>query len=393
MFKQLKYCLIFLFISFPLWGQENIEVQLRNNRNQLEKIKSQINNLQDEISKSNIKSANLVKQISFIDEEMGMIAEVKRLLYTKNKLLEKKIASQKAQLKEKNENLNRLRKLYENRVTNLYKHGRVKNFELLVNARSLNQALVRYKYLKFFAEQELVTINYIKNEIQQIEQLNKDLDATLVSQKNNLQIKEKEESRYIANRDKKNILLKKIKWSKNSLTKQLTDAEDNYKKLNSIIAALEKKRKEREQSKTVKPTYALNLKDFNKAKGKLGWPVSGQVITKYGKQKNTVLKTYVNNTGIDIKAKTGEEVKAVFQGLVSMITYLGGYGNTVIIDHGEGYYTVYSHLSDILLDEDQYVRAGDTVGLVGDSGSLDGAKLHFEIYAKEQTVDPIKWLK
>ena len=188
-------------------------------------------------------------------------------------------------------------------------------------------------------------------------------------------------------------MLRKLKWNKNNLAKRLNDAEQDYKKLNSFIVALEKKRKEREKKKIINPAYAQKLKNFSKAKGELYWPVNGKVISKYGKQRNQTLKTYVKNTGIDIKAKNGAEAKAAFQGLVSMITYLGGYGNTVILDHGQGYYTVYSHLSDILIEEDQYLRAGDTIGLVGESGSLEGAKLHFEIYAKEKTVNPLKWLR
>ncbi|MFC2088074.1 murein hydrolase activator EnvC family protein [Calditrichota bacterium] len=391
----MKYCAIIMitFIFFNLNAQTDLDSQLRDNRNQLEKVKSQITNLQDEITKAKIKSSNLLKQAKYIDKEMGLITEVKRLLYNKNKLLLKKINSTQAELKDKKNILANLKKQYISRTRHLYKYGKIKNLDLLLSSESLNQAMVRFKYLKLFAEQESKTINKIKAEVTAIEQLNKELNITLNQQKSTLQIKEKEEQRYVAKRDEKRILLRKLKWNKDNLTKQLKDAEQDYQKLNSIIIALEKKRKERERTKTVKPEYALKLKNFSKSKGQLFWPVDGKVISKYGKQKNQVLKTYVNNTGIDIKAKIGTEAKAVFQGIVSMITYLGGYGNTLIIDHGQGYYTVYSHLSDIMIEEDQYVHAGDTVGLVGDSGSLEGAKLHFEIYANEKTVNPLKWLR
>ena len=374
-------------------AQENIDAQLQQNRSQLDKIKSEIDKLQGEISKADIKTSNLAKQIKQIDKEMGLITEVKRLLNKKNKLLSKKINIKQTELEEKKQLLKNLKTQYINRSTHLYKFGRIKNLEILFSSQSLNQALVRYKYLKYFAEQESQLINNIKTEISQIDEISKELNTTFVQQKNTIKVKEKEEQKYFSNLDKKKTLVKKLKWDKNVFSKQLTEAEQNYKKLNSIIVALEKKRKERERAKKPLPSYALNLKDFSKAKGKLYWPVRGKVISKYGKQKNAVLKTYINNTGIDIKANSGDEAKAVFKGLVSMITYLSGYGNTVIVDHGEGFYSVYSHLSDILVEEDQFIKAGDTIGLVGESGSLDGAKLHFEIYAYEKTVDPIKWLR
>ena len=383
---------LFLLSSF-VFAQENIDAQLRQNRSQLDKIKSEMDKLQGQISKSEIKTSNLIKQIKHIDKEMGLITEVKRLLYKKNKLLNKKITARKSELEQKKQMLQELKSQYINRCIHIYKHGRIKNIELLFASQSINQALVRYKYLKYFAEQESNLINNIKTEIGEIEKISKDLNAAYVQQKNTLKVKEKEEQKYVANLDKKKTLVKKLKWDKSVLSKQLTEAEQNYKKLNSIIVALEKKRREREKSQNKSESYALNLKDFRKAKGKLYWPVKGKVISKYGKQINPVLKTEIKNTGIDIKAKSGDEAKAVFKGLVSMITYISGYGNTVIVDHGEGFYSVYSHLSDIFVEEDQYITAGKTVGLVGESGSLDGAKLHFEIYAYEKTVDPMKWLR
>lgn len=382
-----------ILLSSLIFAQENIDAQLRQNRGQLDKIKSEMNKLQGEISKSDIKTSNLMKQIKHIDKEMGLITEVKRLLYKKNRLLDKKIETKESELQNKKTKLKSLKSAYVNRCKHIYKHGRIKNIELLFASQSLNQAMVRYKYLKYFAEQESNLINNIKTEIGQIEQINKDLNTTYVQQKNTLRVKEKEEQKYVDNRDKKKTLVKKLKWDKSVLNKQLTEAEQNYKKLNSIIVALEKKRKEREQSQNKSQSYALNLKDFRKAKGKLYWPVKGKIISKYGKQRNPELKTTIKNTGIDIKAKSGDEAKAVFKGLVSMITYISGYGNTVIVDHGEGFYSVYSHLSDIFVEEDQFITAGKTVGLVGESGSLDGAKLHFEIYAYEKTVDPMKWLR
>lgn len=385
--------LFFIFCFSVVFAQEDIDSQLRSNRSQLDRIKSQINKLQGEISKSEIKTSNLLKQINHIDKEMGLITEIKRLLNKKTRLLSKKITNKKSELAEKKEKLQNLKKLYTERCVHLYKRGKIKNVELLFNSGSLNQALVRYKYLKYFAEQESILINSIKTEISQIEQINKELNTSYKQQKNTLRIKQKEEQKYVASLDKKKTLVKKLKWDKSVFSKQLTEAEQNYKKLNSLIVALEKKRKERESKKSDVSSYAANLKNFKKAKGKLSWPVKGKIISRYGKQKNTKLKTYIKNTGIDIKAKSGDQARAVFKGLVSMITYISGYGNTVIIDHGEGYYSVYSHLSDIFVEEDQFINAGYIIGLVGESGSLDGAKLHFEIYAKENTVDPIKWLR
>ena len=76
-----------------------------------------------------------------------------------------------------------------------------------------------------------------------------------------------------------------------------------------------------------------------------------------------------------------------------MITYMGGYGNTIIIDHGNGYYTVYSHLGEIYVSRNDVIQTNQIIAQVGESGSLAGSKLHFEIYGGNQSYDPQAWLR
>jgi len=83
----------------------------------------------------------------------------------------------------------------------------------------------------------------------------------------------------------------------------------------------------------------------------------------------------------------------VFSGIVRVVTYLPGYGNTVIVEHGNGYYTVYAHLAEIYVHKGAAVETNKVIGTVGDSGSLAGAKLQFGIYGGNKTYNPEKWLR
>ena len=127
-------------------------------------------------------------------------------------------------------------------------------------------------------------------------------------------------------------------------------------------------------------------------KGKLPWPIDGNIISKFGTFQNPNLKTITENTGIDIKAKDGTEVRSVFDGIVTTITYIRGYGNTVILDHGSNFYTVYTHVSDVEVEENSYVEARQVIAYVSDSGSLEGSKLHFEIWGNREKLNPELWL-
>ena len=84
--------------------------------------------------------------------------------------------------------------------------------------------------------------------------------------------------------------------------------------------------------------------------------------------------------------------RSVFDGIVTTITYIRGYGNTIILDHGSNFYTVYTHVSDVEVEENNYVEARQVIAYVSDSGSLDGSKLHFEIWGNREKLNPELWL-
>ena len=104
------------------------------------------------------------------------------------------------------------------------------------------------------------------------------------------------------------------------------------------------------------------------------------------------MKTTTENPGIDIKGQPGSPIRSVLGGVVTTITYIRGYGTTIIIDHGGGFYTVYSHVTNIQTTVDGQVRNGDIIAYMGDSGSINGSKLHFEIWGKGQKLNPEQWL-
>ncbi|HNO12238.1 MAG TPA: peptidoglycan DD-metalloendopeptidase family protein, partial [bacterium] len=127
-------------------------------------------------------------------------------------------------------------------------------------------------------------------------------------------------------------------------------------------------------------------------KGRLPYPVPGKIVVSFGNQYNAALGTTTRNTGVDIQSREGAEVHSVAKGKVSLISWLRRLGNTVIIDHGEGFYTVYAHLSEIFVSVDQHVAAGQTIANLDESDE-GKAVLHFEIYKDREAVDPAGWLR
>jgi murein DD-endopeptidase MepM/ murein hydrolase activator NlpD len=127
-------------------------------------------------------------------------------------------------------------------------------------------------------------------------------------------------------------------------------------------------------------------------RGTLAWPAPGQVLAGFGPLRHPRFGTLVPHNGIDIGAVAGTPVRAVADGTVVFADWFQGYGRTVIIDHGDGVMSVSAHLAEILAAAGGTVVAGETVGLVGDSGTLDGTRLYFELRQDGVPQEPLAWL-
>lgn len=390
LFKKIILMAVFASIVF---GQDNSERDLKNNRSQLSKIRSEISNLKNQLSKSQKEALSLNKQIGLIDKEISLISQVKGLMVREQRILEKRSKNNRLNLRETRQTLDKLKKLYAERLVYMYKYGKIKNLALLLTSSSFNQAIVRFRYLKMIAEYDGKTINSIDEKQRNIELIQAQLADDIDAKNRNIREKQKEEQNYKARWDKKNILLASIKRNQSFYNTQIKIKKREQAKLTSLITILEKTRKMQKSHVSSEAFVTIDFENFKKGKGKLPWPVKGKIVSKFGKQYDPVSKTSVNNSGIEIRSKIGTPVKCVFTGVVRMITYLGGYGNTVIIDHGNGFYTVYSHLNEIYVRKNDVVETNQIIAQVGDSGSLAGSKLHFEIYGGNQSYNPQKWLK
>jgi murein hydrolase activator len=136
-----------------------------------------------------------------------------------------------------------------------------------------------------------------------------------------------------------------------------------------------------------------NAKPFVSLKGLLKMPVRGKVMTLFGPYTDPKYNVKNFRSGIDIRTDRGEPVHAVCGGKVLYAEWFKGYGNMVIIDHGGHFYTVYANMEEIFKTCGSVVKTGEVIATAGDSGSLSGPKLYFEIRHHGKPQDPLKWIK
>jgi septal ring factor EnvC (AmiA/AmiB activator) len=134
------------------------------------------------------------------------------------------------------------------------------------------------------------------------------------------------------------------------------------------------------------------IRDFAGLKGLLPLPVKGKIVTRFGKYRNREFNVVNFRSGIDIRADRGEPIHAVSAGRVLFAEWFKGYGNMIIVDHGLFYYTVYAHAEELFKKKGETVQNGEVIATVGDTDSLIGPGLYFEIRHHGKPLDPSNWL-
>ncbi|TMQ69798.1 MAG: M23 family metallopeptidase [Candidatus Eisenbacteria bacterium] len=167
------------------------------------------------------------------------------------------------------------------------------------------------------------------------------------------------------------------------------ELERSARALQSLLVRLEQKRRN-ETSRGAPEPYSG---DFAKGQGSLDWPVRGTLVGRFGPETHPRFGTTINNNGVDIAATIGTPVRAVAKARVEYTSEdYASYGPIVILNHGDGYFTLYAHLSEILVTVGQEIPAGQIIGRVGDTGSLKGPELHFEVRKGGTALNPEDWL-
>ena len=373
--------------------QRDYNEELRYQNDAINKMKKEIEELSSKLRKANINETTTSKRITNLDEEIALVNKLIQSLKREEASNRTKVNNLKDRIKTKDDELQLLRTRYEQRIINTYLKGRVSDLEKVLSSTSWRQAVYRTQYLKIISSIEQKMTKDIENILLEINKDKLKLESLLRQSIFLKRDKQKQMASLRKIRIKREKELNRIRQDKSVLANYMQEKSAGVKQLESIIKkVLEDKARSEREERIRKQQQALKTKEFNLLKGQLPWPSQGRVISKFGKQWNSRLKTTTDNPGIDIKGQPGSPIRSTMSGVVTTITYIRGYGTTIIIDHGGGFYTVYSHITNIQTQVDSEVRSGDVIAYMGDSGSVNGSKLHFEIWGKGQKLDPEKWL-
>lgn len=354
-------------------------LQLRKQTRQeiLDKNRRILNEEKEKLSSINRKEQELARQLKSAEANLWDVEEsIRSIAYRRERvddsiaILEADIANAKTDFAEK-------QRLLGVRLRNLYKNRDINYLSALLESENFSDFISRMDFFKRMIQADLALIDDIRNKRIALEQE----EARMAELKRTLAADEAEYR-------KKQMSMQKIRSERNSI---LQEVEQQRGEVAQSVYELETLTREMEVQleNIIRQEQELNYgKPAVRGEGHFVWPVTGIITSDYGYRIHPIYGRRIFHSGLDIGAPYGIPIRASASGSVIYSGWYSGYGNTVILDHGDGYSTLYAHCSVLYVAKGQRVSQGHAIASVGSTGNSTGPHLHFEIRYRGSPIDP-----
>lgn len=366
--------IVTVFYSNFITKAETLSEQQQQVQEKRQEAEEKLTYVQEDLSAAIVKIQELDDQIRQSESEIESLnGEVENL--------ETQIEELTTKIEQVEKNYNDNEALLEERLVTMYEVGETKYLDILFNSSGIMDFLSNYYIIEQMIESDTILLDEIEKEKEEIEKSKSSLEEQKASVK--LKKAKKEQLAVITQNNK--TLKEQAVANLSEEEIQLQQKIEEYKSEESRIEALIK--------------LATNEYEYtgDYTGGVMAWPIakSGTYITSaYGVREHPIQGIIKQHTGIDIgNAGFGAPVIAAADGVVTMAGYYGGYGNCVIINHGNGISTLYGHGQKILTEVGKEVKKGDLILEVGSTGNSTGPHLHFEVRINGSCVDPMPYLQ
>ncbi|PSQ97219.1 MAG: peptidase M23 [Bacteroidetes bacterium SW_9_63_38] len=292
-----------------------------------------------------------------------------------------------------------LQKEYRRRVLHAYKYNRVPDMALILASRSINQMLVRIRYLQRFAQQRQAQRSDVKQAAAEVRASRKALKKKQAQTEELLAEARLERENLQALKTDREQVIEELRARRSELKQEIEEKQNQARQLEEqvreIAARLEKQTQQTSAKKQAQQTaVAAELStSFEQNKGELPWPADGAITERFGNRTDPVHGTKTYHPGVLIATNPEQKVRSVFEGTVSGVDFVPGYGTYLVLQHGD-YLSVYSNFSTLYVSEGDTVEAGEVIGLSGTESEPRGAGIFFAVFDRSQntSVNPTHWL-
>ncbi len=390
--RLLLALLLMLSATAVLAQQDRTEIERR-----LQALREQIRQEEARLAETAEAEQATLQTLESIERQIAIRRELIRSYRERLEELARTIDSLQQAARALSQEIEKLKAQYRRRALHAYKYGRLHDLALLLSARSINQMLIRARYLSRFARQRQAKLEAIRQATAALEARRQELLAARQETEKLLQEAEAERQRLARLERERRRVIEALRAQRVSLEQSLAQKRQAARALESRIQALLAAERERQRAReAADPSAAVAFAEltgsFEQNRGRLPWPAEGAVVEPFGEVVNPVYGTRTPNPGILIATKPQAKVRAVFDGRVIAIDAMPEYGTYVLIQHGE-YQTFYSNLSLVYVSIGQAVRAGQVIGRAGTDAEPKRAGVFFSLFRGGQVLNPMPWLR
>ncbi|MDH5589186.1 MAG: peptidoglycan DD-metalloendopeptidase family protein [Gemmatimonadota bacterium] len=387
-----------LLLLVPRGGdgqQRELRQEIIESQRRLEEIRAERLRLEENIENVRIRVRDVASELRNVEQRLSVSRSALEEIQFQSDATTEEIEENTRQLLHTRERIAEGRAVLNRRLRDIYKMGSLHTVRVLLGASSFTNLLNRYRYLQRIASFDQALIARIQSDEADLVRQ----DATLQSRMSELDRLRRERvaelTQLRAVESERQTMLREFRSQERRTASRLEQLEGDESRMTDLISDLEVRRRELERRTAARGNVAPSISPEDA--GSLDWPVDGELLYDFGpeRQRNgTVLRW----NGVGIAAPTGTPVRAVKAGRVAMAGPFEGYGPTVVLDHGDGFYTLYLYLEEIGVVQGRDVEPGQVVGPVGGGETPEGPHLEFQIRAPNaggspQVQDPLLWLK
>lgn len=337
-------------------------------KNRLESLKSQAQSAEREVEEADVELGIRTRELDLAIDMQAQLEAQQRDLQAQVDALVPRIARQKKFLAE--------------RLVALYRLGGLSYVRLLLSIDDQRDPLQAMSMLSYLVSRDARAVTRFQSERQQLALRLADLADRQKRLAGMRRVVEERRRAVVAARNEREQRLASLRTEGSQSEQRLAELEEKARRLEHLIDLLARQRE------GIAPAT-----DVRALQGALPWPVGGKVIERFGRQRNAKFSTVTFNNGLKIAAAPGAEVRAVYAGTVLFSQWFKGYGNLIILDHGNRVFSLYGNLKSPAATAGDHIQAGQAIAGVGESEDAKSGYLYFEIRQDNKPEDPQKWLR
>lgn len=391
--------MLMVVLASPVHAQNNLQARRESTGERLDNLKQQIDRSQTRLKKMAEAEKTTQEKLNRLEREIALRKELVDTYQQRLGQLKQERQSLRDTLDQLKGQLDQLRREYQARALHAYKYNRIPDLALILASRSINQMLVRIRYLQRFVQQRQRQRSDVEQAATQVRRSRKRLKEKQAETRTLLAEARTERENLRALKADREEVINQLRDRRSELKKEIEQKQSQARQLQEQIREIAAKMKQSEEQttdaeQTQQAAVSANLSSsFEQNKGKLPWPAKGAITEGFGDQVDPVHGTTTFHPGILIATKPEEQVQSVFKGTVSGIDFVPGYGTYLVVRHGD-YLSVYSNFSTLYVSQGDAVSPGQVLGLAGTEEEPRGAGVFFAVFDRSQntSVDPTAWL-